>query len=108
MPPFLPGTILLRVGVTELLGVRDVANGGIKPDIEYLALSSLYGDRDAPVEVACHSARLKTAVEPRLALTIDVRAPLLVIVENPLAEPLFMLIQWEVPVLGSALDRSCT
>ena len=32
-------------------------------------------------------------------MTIDIRTPFFVFLENPLLEPLLVLIKWEVPVL---------
>ena len=61
---------------------------------------SPYGD--APVEVSCHGAGLQVHVEPRLALAVDVGSPLLVLFQYPLLEPLLILVQGQIPVLGLA------
>ena len=42
------------------------------------ALGALYGHGHAPVEVAAHGTRLQAAVEPALALAVDVHLPLFV------------------------------
>ena len=98
-PPLLP-----RVG-QQFLGVADVADGSVEPYVEHFALGPFYGYGDTPVEVAAHGTRLQSHVEPRLALTVDVGTPFLVVFENPLAQPAFMLVQREVPVFGFLHDR---
>ena len=105
LPPLLPCAILLRVGIAKLLGVGDIADRSIEPHIEHLAFSTFDRHRYAPVEVASHSTRLQAAIEPALALAIDIRTPLLVVVEDPLAKPLLMLVKREIPVLGALLDE---
>ena len=94
LPVFLP------VVGPELLGVADVANGGIKPHIQHLALGALDGHGDAPVEVAGDSTWLKASVEPRLALAVDIGLPLLVVLKNPLAQLGLPLVERHVPVLS--------
>ena len=99
LPPLLPCAPALGLAVAELLGVRDVADGGIEPYIEYLSICSLYGNGNAPVQVASHRTRLQVHIEPRLALSVDVRTPLLVVLQNPRLQPLLILVQRQVPVL---------
>ena len=82
----------------QFLGVADVADGRVEPYIQHLALGSFHRHGDAPVEVAAHGAGLQAHVQPALALAIDVGAPLLVVFQNPLAQPGFVLVQGEVPV----------
>ena len=94
--------------VAKLLGVRDVADRCVKPHIEHLAFCSLYRYGDTPVEVACHSARLQIHVEPRLALSVHVRTPLLMVFQNPLLQPVLPLVEWQVPVLCGFLHESVT
>ena len=94
-PPFLPVVAL------ELLGEGDVADGGVEPDVEHLAVGTLDGHLDAPVEVARDGAGLQAGVDPRLALAVDIGLPVaLVALENPLAQPGLVLVQGEEPVLG--------
>ena len=92
----------------KILGSRDIADWSIEPNIENLALSSLNRHRDSPIQIAAYGTWQQTSVEPALALTINVRFPLLVALENPLAEHLLVLIERQVPVLCFALYRSCT
>ena len=94
LPPLFP---TLR---EEFLGVGDVADGGVEPDVEDLALGTVDRDGDAPVQVAGDGAGLQAAVQPALALAIDVGLPLLVLLQDPVAEPGLVLVQREVPVLG--------
>ena len=91
--------------IAKLLGIADVTYRRIEPYVEYLAFCPLYGYRDAPIEVARHGTRMEAAVEPALALTIDVTAPFLVLLENPLLKPLLVFIQRKIPVLGRLLDK---
>ena len=106
LPPLFPVTPLLRLLGTQLHSVRHIADGGIKPHIEHLSLGALYGHGDAPVQVASHGAGLQVHVEPRLALSVHVRAPLLVLLQYPLLQPLLILVQRQVPVLG-LLQHGC-
>ena len=88
---------------TGLDGVGDVADGGVEPHVEDLALGALYGHGNTPVEVTAHGPGLETAVDPGLALAVDIGFPLLVLLEDPLAEPGLILVQRQVPVFGTAL-----
>ena len=99
LPPGLPA-----VG-EQLTGVGDVADRGVKPHVQHFPLSPLDRHRDAPREVAAHGARLQPHIEPALALTVDVGAPLLVLLEDPLGEPVLIVIEREVPVGRRALHR---
>ena len=94
--------VLLPVG-REVLRRGDVADRRIEPDVEHLAFGPLDRHGNAPVEVAAHGTRLQAAVQPALALSVDVRFPLLVSFENPLAEESLVLVQRQVPVLRLAL-----
>ena len=70
LPPFLP-----------LLGVlgsdADVANRGVEPDIEDLALVTVQRHRCPPFQVSRDAARLETSFEPRLGDDTGVVCPLL-------------------------------
>ena len=99
LPPGLPA-----VG-EQLAGIGDVADRGVKPDVQHLPLRTLDRHGDAPGEVAAHGARLQPHVEPALALTIDVGAPLLVLLEDPLGEPVLIVIEREVPMGSRTLHR---
>ena len=101
LPPLLPA-----VG-QEFLRIGDIADGRIKPHVEHLALSALYGHRDTPVEVAAHSTGLQASVEPALTLPVDIALPLLVVLEDPLLEEGLVLVEGQIPVLRLAeLRRS--
>ena len=89
----------------QFLGVADIADRRIKPHIQHLALGTLNRHRNAPIEVAGHGTRLQTIVEPALALSVDVRAPLLVVLQNPLLEPLLVLVERQIPVSGGFLHQ---
>ena len=99
LPPLLPCTMLLGVLVAQLLCVGDISDRGVEPYIENLAVSTLHGYRDTPVKVTCHGARLQVHVEPTLALAIYVWTPLLVVLKNPLLQPLLVFVEWQIPVL---------
>ena len=99
LPPFLPA-----VG-EELLGVGDVADGSVEPHVEHLAFGSGHRNRHAPVEVAAHGTGLQAAHEPALALAVNGAAPFLVAVEYPAVQPLFVIVQRQIPVAGLLLYR---
>ena len=86
-------------------GVGDVADRRIEPDVEHLAFRTFDGHRDTPIEVAGHGTRTQTAVEPRLALPIDVRTPLFVFLEDPLLKPLLVLIKRQIPMGSGFLNE---
>ena len=106
LPPLLPRAPLLGLAVAELLGVGYIADRRVKPYVEHLALCTLHWHRYAPVEVASHGARLQVHVEPALALTIYVGAPLLVVLQYPFLQPVLILAQRQIPVLRGALHQS--
>ena len=108
LPPLFPVAPLLRLTLAELLRIRHIADGRIEPNVQHLTVSSFYRYGNAPVEVACHRTRLKVHVEPRLALAIDVGTPLLVTLQNPLLQPLLILVQRQIPVLRLLHDRCRT
>ena len=99
LPPFVPA---LR---EQFLGIGNIANRSIEPHVEYLALGTFHRHRNAPVQVAGYGTRLETAVNPALALAIDIAPPLLVVLQNPHAQPFLILIQREIPVGSLFLHR---
>ncbi len=99
LPPGLPAAAL-GMSVAELLGVADIADGGIEPYVQHLTLGTFYRNGDTPVQVTAHGTGLQTHVKPALALTVYVRTPLLVLLKNPLLKPLLILFQRQVPVCG--------
>ena len=100
LPPFLPVAPFLRLAVAELLGIADVTDGGVEPNIEHLAVGSLNRNGNTPIQVAGHSTGLQIHIEPRLALSVNVGAPLLVLLQNPLLQPVLIIVQGQIPVLG--------
>ena len=102
LPPLLPRAPSPGVGVAQLLGVADVAYGSVEPHIQHLALSTLHRHGDSPVEVARHGAGLQVHVEPALALSVHIGAPLLVLLQDPFLQPVLVFVQGQVPVLGLA------
>ena len=100
LPPLLPVAPLLGIGIAKLLGVADVADRRVKPHIEHLAIGTLNGYWNTPVEVARHSTGLEVHVEPRLALSVNIGAPLLVTLKNPLFEPVLILVERQIPVFS--------
>ncbi len=101
LPPFLP---ILR---QELLGIGNVADRGVEPDIKDLALGPVDRNRNAPVKISGHGTRLQMGVQPALALSIDVRLPFFVLFEDPVSEPWFIFIERQIPMFGLHLDRLC-
>ena len=99
LPPFLP-----TVG-EEFLGVGDVAYGGVEPNVEHLAFGSRHRNGHAPVEVAAHGTGLQAAHKPALALAVNGAAPFLVTVQYPAVQPLFVIVQRQIPVAGLLLYR---
>ena len=108
LPPLLPCAPLLRLSVTQFLGVGNVSYRCVKPHIEHLTLSALYRHGDAPIQVARHGAGLQVHVEPGLTLAIDIAAPLLVTLQYPLLQPVLILVQRQIPVLCGAFHESVT
>ena len=99
LPPLLPA---LR---KQLLGVRDISDRGIEPHIKNLSVRAFNRYRHTPVKVTAHRTWLETAVDPALALSVDIAPPLLVSVEDPLRKPFLILVEREIPVLGLLLHE---
>ena len=78
LPPFLPA---LR---QKLLRIRYIADRSVKPNIKHLSVRAFHRYGNTPVKVTAHRTRLKTAVNPALALAVNVASPFLVTVQNPL------------------------
>ena len=93
---------MLSLPGRKLLRGRNVADRRIEPDVEHLAFGPLDRNGNTPVQVAAHGTGLQAAVEPALALPVDVRLPFAVSFQNPLAEESFILIQREIPVFRLA------
>ena len=104
LPPCLPASVALGLRVTQLLRVTDVADRRVEPDVEHLALGTFDRYRDTPIQIATDGARLQAHIEPALALTVNVRLPFLMILEDPLAEERLVLVERQVPVLRAAHD----
>ena len=87
----------------KFFGGRDIADGRVKPYVEHLSGGFAFGKRqlDAPVEVARNGAGQKALVYPRLALSVNIHLPIvLVAFQNPLAQKVFILPKGQIPVLG--------
>ena len=84
----------------KFFGVGDVSDGGVEPYVKHLSFRSFYGNGDTPVEVTAYGTRLQSHVEPALTLAVHVRAPFLVVFENPFAQPAFVFVEREIPVFG--------
>ena len=108
LPPLLPRTPLFGLALAELLRVRHIADGRVEPHVEHLSVGSLHGHWDTPVQVARHRTRLQIHIEPRLALAVHVRAPLLMLLEDPLLQPLLIVVQRQIPVLRLLQHRRRT
>ena len=106
LPPFLPCAPFLGIGIAEFLSIGDITYWCVKPYIEHLTLCTLHGHWYSPVEVAGHSPGLQVHIEPRLALAIHIGAPLLMVFQYPLLEPVLIFVQWQIPVLGRFLHQS--
>ncbi len=100
LPPLFPR---LR---QKLLSIGNIPDWRIEPDIQHLSLCPINRQRDAPVQVTAHRTRLQATIQPRFALTVNVCLPLLVLFQNPIAEPWLIFIQRHVPVLCLDLDWS--
>ena len=90
LPPFLPCAPFLGMCITKFLGVGDISDRCVEPYVEHLAFSSLYRNRNTPVEVACHRTWLKVHVEPAFALTVNIGAPFCVSFQNPFLQPVLI------------------
>ena len=64
--------------------------------------------RNTPIQVACHRTWLKIHIQPALALAVNIGTPLLVAFQDPLLQPILILVQWKIPVLGRLLDKTMT
>ena len=95
--------IFLPIG-RKFLGSGYITDRSIKPHVEHLSLCPLDRHGNAPIQVAAHGTGLQTAVQPALALTVDVRFPLLVTLEDPLTQESLILVEREIPVPGFTLD----
>ncbi len=110
LPPVAP---ILAVLFTPLHGGRDVADGGVKPNVQDLPLRAFHRHGHAPVEVPRHGAAFEAAVDPRAALPKHVGLPFLGVVvrlaveravDDVFAEPTFVPSHGEVPQRGGLED----
>ena len=93
-----------RIG-QEFLGGRDIADGRVEPHVEHLAFGIGQRQRHAPVQIARHGTGLQTAVYPRLALPVDIGAPIVFMpLQNPLPQKVFVLVERKIPMFGFFLD----
>ena len=99
LPPLLPRHR------EKFLCIGNISDRSVEPYIENLSVRSLYRYRNTPVKVTAHGTWLKTTVDPALALAVNVASPLLMSVKNPLREPLLVLVERKVPVLGLLLHE---
>ena len=104
LPPLLP-CAQFRVRITKFLRIRDVTDRRIEPHIKHFALGTFHWHRNTPVEVASHSTRFQSRVEPRLALSIHVWSPFLMFFKNPLFEPRLIVVERQIPMLGATLHE---
>ena len=99
LPPLFPRTPLLGLLGAQLNGVRHIADGRVEPHIQHFSFCTLDGYGNTPVQVARHGTGLQIHLQPRLTLAVDVGAPLLVTLQNPLLQPLLIFVQGQIPVL---------
>ena len=78
---------------------RNITNRSIKPYIQNFPLSFLQRHGNPPIQVSGHCPGLQTIVQPRLTLPVYIRLPFLMLFQNPLFQPTFILIQRQIPVL---------
>ena len=86
----------------QLFCVADVADRGIKPYIQHLSFCSFYGYRNTPIKVTAYCTGLQTHVKPAFTLTVYIGTPFFMIFQNPLAQPAFMLVKRQIPMLRFA------
>ena len=83
----------------QVFGGRNITNGSIKPYIQDLALCTFQRHRHAPIQVTGYRTGLQTVVQPRLALSINIGLPFLMFLQYPFLQPIFILIQRQIPML---------
>ena len=98
-PPFFP---TLR---QKLLSIGYISYRSVEPYVEHFSFSPFDWHRDAPVEVAADGTRLEPAVNPGLALPVNIGSPFLMTVENPFLQPRFIPVEREIPMLCLFLYR---
>ena len=91
--------------VGKFLGGRDITDRRIEPHIQYFSFRTGQGHVDAPVAVAGHGAGLQAAVEPALALPVNIVLPFFMPVDDPFLKPGFVVLQREIPVFCFPLHR---
>ena len=103
LPPVAP---VLAALFAPLHGGGDVANGGVKPNVQDLSLRAIDRHGHAPIEIPRHGAAFEPAVDPRAALPQHVGLPFLGVVvrlavqrtvDNVFPEPVFVPPHREVP-----------
>ena len=103
LPPVAP---ILPVLFAPLHGGRDVADGGVKPNVQDLPLRAFHRHGHAPIQVPGHGAAFEAAVDPRAALPEHVGLPFLGVVvrlavecavDDVFAEPVLVPPHREVP-----------
>ena len=100
--PVLPFTL------GPFLGRGNVADRGVEPDVQHLAFGAFHRHGDTPVQVAGYRPGAQAVVEPGFHLAVHVGFPIgLMPFEDPLAQPRFVLLQGQVPVLGLFQDGGC-
>ena len=113
---FLPVIVKVIVGArAQVFETGHVADWRIEPHVEHFSFFAIDRIRNAPGEVACHSARCESAIDPAHALPDHLLAPFFGIVVffafertfcDPVFEPVFVALHWEVPVFGFFQNRS--
>ena len=100
-PPLLP--IVCEVGRD-----RDITDGGVEPNVEYLVLVTRLGNGDSPLEVTCYASFLETVAQPALCDLDGVLGPetCLGCLVDPLLQLRKDLGQVQIQVLCLSDDRS--
>ena len=84
---------------------RNVPDGRIEPHIHHFTVGTINGYGHAPVAVARHGAGLQALVNPTFALAVHIVFPFLMAFQQPLAQPRFVILQRQIPMLGGFLNR---
>ena len=87
----------------------DIADGSIKPYVQYFAFCLSQGHAYPPIQVPCYCTRLQSSIQPAFALPQYICLPVvLMLLKYPLPQPAFMSFTLiAVSILVSA-DRAGT
>ena len=77
---------------------RNVSDRSVKPHIQHFPFRPFNRHRHPPIQITRHCTGLQTVIQPGFTLPVNITLPFFMLFQNPLFQPIFILIQRQIPM----------